>query len=1378
MNPTNMKRPQKGRGNYYVLLIGFLFITILPLYSQSQQLAFPDAKGFGKLATGGRGGQVIKVTNLNDSGPGSLRAALLTTGARTVVFEIGGTINLNSAIYITNGNLTLAGQTAPGDGILIRGSLVQVEASNVIISNIRFRPGNSAANTADGLSVTAWDGHVLENIIIDHCSLSWADDENFSIRGVASGIVRNVTIQNSIISECSYGVLTGPRTYNKTFYRNFLAFNQERNIRSNYPTNGTFDFEMINNLIYGYRWATSPSLGSKFTVLNNHYRRSSQIQPFGAAVDGTTSGQGTPSETYAFIQGNITPTGIPEYSANLAPYLQTLPFSSSGIIPINAGDIADELLPHVGASLPRRDSVDERLVNQYNNGNGTFATSGIYPSLTGETPPQDTDNDGMPDFWEIANGLNTSDPSDRNIIQENGYTNLEHYLWNISFSQTSNTSITPNQTICQGEEITLTATGGVSYQWSNGLTSANITVSPDETTTYSVVITLDNGDTQTLETTITVNPIPQANAGEDQNICSGESAILTASGGSSYLWSNGATTQSITVSPNQTTTYSVEVSENGCSSVDEVTVTVNAIPTVNAGDDVTISPGQTVNLTAVGATSYSWSNGETGETITVTPTQTTTYTVIGTSNGCSAEDEVTVFVVGNVAANISGSNAICQGDSTTLSASGGDNFLWNTGETTPSITVNPNQTTTYSVEVSDNFGNSDTAEITITVNPIPQANAGEDQNICSGESAILTASGGSSYLWSNGATTQSITVSPNQTTTYSVEVSENGCSSVDEVTVTVNAIPTVNAGDDVTISPGQTVNLTAVGATSYSWSNGETGETITVTPTQTTTYTVIGTSNGCSAEDEVTVFVVGNVAANISGSNAICQGDSTTLSASGGDNFLWNTGETTPSITVNPNQTTSYSVEVSDNFGNSDTAEITITVNSLPQANAGEDQSICAGESVTLTASGGSNYLWSNGATTQSISVSPNQTTTYSVEVSENGCSSVDDVIVSVTNLPELQVTGNTTVVYGQSTILTVSGAESYSWNTGENSSSITVQPETTTTYEVTGFVNNCFSSTAITVVVESHVQASAGEDQRICQGYEVTLTANGGSSYLWSTGATTQSITVSPSANATYSVTVFDGPFQDTDNVNVIVDPNPNVAIVTGDEATILEGNFITISATGANTYQWSNGATQPNIAVSPSVTTTYEVRGYINDCYDEKAITVNVVPRVVADAGDDITICAEESAVLTATGGDDYLWSTGETTQSIEVAPEETTLYSVTVFNELDFDEASVIVVVDQQCQSVIIGDEETDQTFAFLVHPNPVTETLFIQLNNIMNVSILQMFDMAGKLLFNQKVGQANEAYSVEKEVDVRSFQSGLYFVRLMDDDQVITKKVVVQ
>ncbi|WP_334112345.1 T9SS type A sorting domain-containing protein, partial [Paucihalobacter sp.] len=472
------------------------------------------------------------------------------------------------------------------------------------------------------------------------------------------------------------------------------------------------------------------------------------------------------------------------------------------------------------------------------------------------------------------------------------------------------------------------------------------------------------------------------------------------------------------------------------------------------------------------------------------------------------------------------------------------------------------------------------------------------------------------------------------------------------------------------------------------------------------------------------------------------------------------------------------SVEVSDNFGNSDTAEVTITVNEIPTANAGEDQSICLGETITLTASGGASYLWSNGATTQSITVNPTSTTTYSVEVLENGCSSTDQVTITVNSVPELQISGETIVVYGNSTTLTVSGADSYVWSNGATSNSITVQPEQTTTYEVIGSINGCSSSQSVMVTVESHVEAFAGEDQRICQGYEVTLTASGGSGYLWNTGATTQSITVTPTSNSTYSVTVFDGPYQDEASVNVFVDPNPNVTIVNGSEATILEGNFITLSATGANSYQWNNGATQPNIAVSPSATTIYRVTGFINDCSDEKEITVNVLERVLANAGNDVTICPQETATLTATGGDDYLWSTGETTQTIEVAPEETTLYTVTVFNELDFDEATVMVVVDQQCQTVILPDDNEDLTFAFQVYPNPAFETLYIQLNGVVNISNLKMFDLAGKLLFSEVLEETNQPYNFEKQIDVTNFQTGLYFVRLEDELRVITKKILIQ
>ena len=262
-----------GHTNHFQKYLFYLFLisVISNSFSQQSELkAFPTAEGFGKNATGGRGGIVVKVTNLNDSGKGSLRHALTnTSGSRTIVFEVGGTITLKSAIAVKNGNVTVAGQTAPGNGILIKGSMFMIESSNVIIRYIRFRPGDAQWDALDGLNITAWNNYTVENVIIDHCSISWGSDENFDIRVSTNGTVRNITIQNSIISESDYGALASSGTYNLTYFKNLFAHNQERNIHSNYPTEGTFSFEMINNLVYGFRWATGVSIGRQFTVLNN-----------------------------------------------------------------------------------------------------------------------------------------------------------------------------------------------------------------------------------------------------------------------------------------------------------------------------------------------------------------------------------------------------------------------------------------------------------------------------------------------------------------------------------------------------------------------------------------------------------------------------------------------------------------------------------------------------------------------------------------------------------------------------------------------------------------------------------------------------------------------------------------------------------------------------------------------------------------------------------------------------------------------------------------------------------------------------------------------------------------------------------------------------
>lgn len=856
-------------------------------------------------------------------------------------------------------------------------------------------------------------------------------------------------------------------------------------------------------------------------------------------------------------------------------------------------------------------------------------------------------------------------------------------------------------TICEGDTVTLTASGAQNYDWSTGGSTPSISVNPSSTTTYTVTGTHSDGSTSTDEVIVIVHELPDADAGEDRTICEGDTITLTANGGTSYLWNTGATTQSITVSPDQTTNYTVTAFSNNCEANDDVLVVVNPLPNVDAGTDVSILEGETVTLTATGGESYLWSTGATTSSIQVTPNQTTIYTVTAFLNECEASDEVEVVV-----------------------------------------------------------------------NAPVSADAGEDQTICFGESITLTATGGDTYLWNTGATTSSITVTPDVTTNYSVTVSTDFDTDTDEVLVIVNALPTVDAGVDVVIDSGETIVLTASGGDSYLWNTGETTSSITVSPTETTIYAVVAYLNDCEAMDEVLVTVNGSVLADAGSDQTICEGDLVTLTASGGDSYLWSTGETTASITVNPSSDTTYSVEVT--VGNiSDSDDVTVFVNALPNVNLGADQAICQGDSVVLIAPQADSYLWSTGATTQSITVSPEVTSTYSVTVIQNNCEATDMVVINVNPLPIANAGSDVSIVVGESATLTATGGDSYLWSTGETTQTIIVNPESTTTYSVIAYLNDCEALDEVVVTVDAGVNANAGEDVAICQGQSVTLTATGGSSYLWSTGETTQSIIVSPEATSNYTVLVSNAFSQDTDEVTVFVTANPEVE-VSGD-VMILTGDYVTLSATGANNYEWSNGSTQPNIAVNPSETTTYFVTGYVNDCSDTKDVTVSVLEYVQADAGDDVWICPGEAITLTANGGESYVWSTGETTQSITVDPEEDTTYTVLVSNALDSQADEVKVYMDMNtCESILPPEDQT--SFEYVLYFDTYNPNLLhIKFGGLQGNAQIMIHDLVGNLVYQEQFDD-HESAPFQKQLSTVNYSTGVYLVTFKDNVHRITKRLL--
>jgi hypothetical protein len=424
--------------------------------------AFPGAEGFGANAKGGRGGDVLFVDNLNDSGPGSLRAALEASGPRTVVFRTGGTITLKSEIKITNPYLTIAGQTAPGDGITIRsngthpGKIINILTHDVVIRHIRVRPGPHISNSMwhGGIHI---EGSNARDIIIDHTSMSWGEKSSIDIWTDA----RNITVQNSIMAEGldsngHKGALAGGGATNVTFYKNLFAHNAGRNpvFNTDDTDNITINAQVVNNLIYNWEGMgteiqpSDPDGTIKANIVGNYYKPGNDTYNYEITVGGLGSAK-------MYVKGNIGPhrsnDSMKEWAVGYFDYGDTWTYSEHAptsyqvttphdmpVIPtISAFDAYNDVLENAGATKPGRDAVDKRIVNDVKNGTGRIIDNpsqvGGWPTLANGTPPADTDKDGMPDAWETKNGFNSNNPDDRNGDTDgDGYTNLEEYLNSIA----------------------------------------------------------------------------------------------------------------------------------------------------------------------------------------------------------------------------------------------------------------------------------------------------------------------------------------------------------------------------------------------------------------------------------------------------------------------------------------------------------------------------------------------------------------------------------------------------------------------------------------------------------------------------------------------------------------------------------------------------------------------------------------------------------------------------------------------------------------------------------------------------------------------------------------------------------------------------------
>lgn len=799
-------------------------------------------------------------------------------------------------------------------------------------------------------------------------------------------------------------------------------------------------------------------------------------------------------------------------------------------------------------------------------------------------------NDGTLNNINIPNPVATPTGSTSYIAYSQGLCPDTAFI-TISVVQQPNVSVNPvSATICDGQSVSFQASGASSFAWYpftdlSCFLCSNPTADPSSSVTYTLVGVNGNLCFDTISVPITVNQQDVISAiSNDTVICSGNTVPLFVthnSGG--VVWTPNDGTLSSTTSNNPiatpagTATYTVRTT-GICADTADVTITVNPTPTVTTvpANVATICSGDSVQLTANGATSYTWTPA-TNISCTncsnpwVYPTANTVYTVTGTTGICSATAGVDVFVTPLPAPTISSPfNTICQGDTVPLTVNGitgAANYAWSPTATLTCSNCNnpgafPSAQTTYTLTVTQ-LTCSGTTSITLNSITQPVASIAGNTSICSGQSTTLTGAGSGNYLWNEGSTTTSITVSPVVDSLYTLIISAGSCADTATALVTVTPTPVVSITPvNPAICAGQSLQLTASGATAYAWSPAGSLDAAnisnpTATPASTTTYEVIGTSAGCADTVNVTVSVTAYDVLTVSADATICAGQSTNLSVTGAANVVWspndgslnNVTSTTPTAT--PANTTQYTVISTSACP--DTAQVNVTVNPQDVITASGTATICEGQSANLSVTGSANVTWSpagslDNANSTTPVATPVTTTTYTV-TSNGVCPDQDQVTITVNPQEAITISNNETICEGESVTLSASGVASVTWGPNDgslddvNSLNPVATPVTTTTYTVTSN-GACPDQAQVTITVDQAPTATVSADTTIIAGESIVLSAGGGTTYSWDpatslSDATIATPTASPGNTTTYTVTVANAAgCIDTASVTVTVEP------------------------------------------------------------------------------------------------------------------------------------------------------------------------------------------------------------------------------------------------